>query len=111
MARAAPLTKSAIGTLRAKLEETEAKIRDLQQHTDQGAGDLLSNEQRNEIELFRKEQLKTRKELRAVQHNLQKNIEKLGSILKFVNIGLIPILISLFAIGFSLVKVRRVKTR
>jgi ABC-type uncharacterized transport system involved in gliding motility auxiliary subunit len=97
--------------LRAKLQETESKIRDLQQHTEQGAGNLLSSEQRNEIELFRKEQLKTRKELRAVQHNLQKNIEKLGSILKFVNIGLIPILISLFAIGFSLVKVRRLKTR
>ncbi|MGR8948259.1 MAG: Gldg family protein [Gammaproteobacteria bacterium] len=93
--------------LQSKLEETESKIEALQQQSG-GAGEtILSAEQRKEIELFRKEQLKTRKELRAVQHDLQKNIEQLGTKLKFVNIGLIPILILLFAVGLSVFKLRR----
>ncbi len=93
--------------LRTKLEETETKMQQLQKKREEGGEYLLSPEQKKEIELFRKEQLKTRKELRAVQHDLQKNIERLGSMLKFINIGLIPILISVFAIGVSVYRIRR----
>jgi len=93
--------------LQAKLQETETKMRELQQQRDETGEYLLSPEQKKEIELFRKEQLKTRKELRSVQHELQRNIENLGSKLKFINIGLIPILISVFAIGFSILRMRR----
>lgn len=83
--------------LQAKLQETEQKIAALQK---EGTGGelLLSPEQAAEIEKFRKEQINTRKELRAVQHELQKNIENLGTRLKFINIGLIPLLIGLTAI-------------
>jgi ABC-type uncharacterized transport system involved in gliding motility auxiliary subunit len=93
--------------LQAKLQETEANMQQLQRKRGDGGGFLISPEQRKEIELFRKEQLKTRKELRAVQHDLQKNIEKLGSTLKFINIGLIPILISVFAVGIGVYGSRR----
>ena len=58
----------------------------------------LVPQQAQEIEKFRDEQIKTRKELRAVQHELQKNIEGLGTVLKFINIGLMPLLIALIAI-------------
>ena len=93
--------------LRATLKETETKLQALQT-TQEGSGEaLLSPEQRKEIELFRGEQLKTRKQLRAVQHDLQKNIERLGTQLKFVNIGAIPLLLSLFAIGAALFRMRR----
>lgn len=92
--------------LQAKLEETETKMEELQQQRDEGGSYLLSPEQRVEIESFRKEQLKTRKELRAVQHNLQRNIEKLGTTLKFINVGLVPMLISIFAIGISVYRSR-----
>jgi hypothetical protein len=51
--------------------------------------------------------LKTRKQLRAVQHDLQKNIERLGMQLKFLNIGGIPLLLSLFAIGAAWFRSRR----
>ena len=93
--------------LQAKLEETESKIEALQQQSGGASEVILTPEQRKEIDLFRKEQLKTRKELRAVQHDLQKNIEQLGTRLKFYNIGLVPILILLFAVGLSLFKLRR----
>ncbi|HEY7840110.1 MAG TPA: Gldg family protein, partial [Gammaproteobacteria bacterium] len=64
--------------LQAKLEETEQKIKALQTEGGEG-GLILTPEQAAEIEVFRQEQIKTRKELRAVQHELQKNIERLGT--------------------------------
>ncbi|MGD9602058.1 MAG: Gldg family protein [Gammaproteobacteria bacterium] len=93
--------------LQEKLRETEQKLRELQTKPESGGEALLSPAQRKEIELFRDEQLKTRKELRAVQHDLQKNIERLGTQLKFLNIGAIPLLLSLIAIIAAFVRARR----
>ena len=92
--------------LQARLEETEQKIVQLQQES--GESDLLlTQEQADEIEKFRLEQIKTRKELRAVQHELQKNIERLGTQLKFINIGLIPLIIALLALIAGIHRARR----
>ncbi|MBI2800812.1 MAG: Gldg family protein [Gammaproteobacteria bacterium] len=93
--------------LQAKLKETEGKLQELQRKPEGSGEALLSPEQRKEIELFRGEQLKTRKQLRGVQHDLQKNIERLGMRLKFINIGAIPLLLSVFALGISLYRARR----
>ncbi len=92
--------------LQARLEETENKILALQQEGGDGAV-ILSPEQAREIEKFRKEQLLTRKELRAVQHELQKNIEGLGTMLKFINIGLVPLLIALLAVFAGIYRSRQ----
>ena len=92
--------------LQTRLEETEQKIAQLQQEGGEGAL-LLTQEQAAEIEKFRLEQIRTRKELRAVQHELQKNIERLGTLLKFINIGLIPVLIALLALFASIYQARR----
>ena len=56
---------------------------------------ILSAEQQIEVEKFRSEQINTRKELRAVQHELQDNIDRLGSVLTFANTALVPLLIFL----------------
>ncbi len=93
--------------LQAKLEETEKKLQELQQQKQGASSVLLSAEQKQEIERFREEQLKTRKELRAVQHDLKKNIERLGTELRFINIGLVPLLIGIAAIGLPLYRTRR----
>lgn len=92
--------------LQNKLKETEQKIAELQK---QGTGGnvILSPEQQSEIERFRQDQITTRKELRAVQHNLQKDIEHLGSVLKFINIGLAPLLIALLAMVAGLYRQRK----
>ena len=50
---------------------------------------------------FQQELLKVRKELRDVRRNLNKDIDDLGSILKFINIFLMPILLTIFIIFFS----------
>jgi ABC-type uncharacterized transport system involved in gliding motility auxiliary subunit len=87
--------------LQDKLSETESKLAALQgEHS--GKELILTPEQKSELETFRDEQLKTRKELRAVQHELDANIEGLGTRLKFLNTALVPLIITVFAIAISL---------
>ncbi len=86
--------------LTAQLQELESKLSELNQ-----AGDnviALSEEQRRELERFQKEKLKIRRELRDVQHNLEKDIEQLGTALKVFNIGFVPLLISVIALVVAL---------
>ena len=91
--------------LQDKLTETEQKLAALQgEHSDKDL--ILTPEQKTELETFRGEQVKTRKELRAVQHQLDANIEGLGTKLKFINTALVPLLISIFAIAISLFAAR-----
>lgn len=94
--------------LQQKLAETEQKLAELQSQESENEL-LLTPEQKAEIDRFRQEQLRVRKELRAVQHDLQRNIDRLGSTLKFVNTALVPLLIALIAIAMSvyLARVRR----
>ena len=91
--------------LQDKLTQTEKKLAELQgEHS--GKEMILTPEQKSEIETFRDEQLKTRKELRAVQHELDANIEGLGTKLKFINTALVPLLIAVLAITISLYAAR-----
>ena len=88
--------------LQDKLTETEKKLASLEgEHS--GKELILTPEQKTELETFRQEQIKTRKELRAVQHELDANIEGLGTRLKFLNTALVPLVISLLAIAISLI--------
>ncbi|MEX2482116.1 MAG: Gldg family protein [Gammaproteobacteria bacterium] len=96
--------------LQERLEAAERKLAELQ--SDEVSGEvLLTPEQKAEIHRFRDEQVKTRKELRAVQHDLRRDIERLGSLLTFVNTALVPLLIALFAIGVSIYNARRSQRR
>ncbi|MEQ8939092.1 MAG: hypothetical protein RLT30_10380 [Gammaproteobacteria bacterium] len=68
---------------------------------------LLNSKLTEEIEKFRSERLQIRKELRRVQHELKKNIEKLGAQVRFVNIGLIPLLITLLALTIGIYRANK----
>lgn len=72
------------------LRQTEAQIAALSSTQD---GNQLSDEQRAEIARFNEQQLETRRRLREVQLQLNQDIERLGSVLKFVNTALVPILL------------------
>lgn len=85
-----------------RLRETEDKIKQLQTSRDNSSNILFSPEQEQAIVEFRQEQVDTRKELREVRHQLDKDIENLGSWLKWINILLIPILVALFGILVAL---------
>ncbi len=96
--------------LQARLQETEQKIRSLQNQKQEGNEFMLNVKQQQEIARFRDEKIKIRKELRNVQHALQKDIERLETVTKFINIGLMPLLIGFWGFTLSLWNRQRRKT-
>ena len=86
--------------LLASLEQTKQKIADLEANKQQTSQFVLSQAQQNEEDKFRQELLTTRKELRAVQHALQKDIKILEFRIKFYNIALLPIIILLVGLFY-----------
>jgi ABC-type uncharacterized transport system involved in gliding motility auxiliary subunit len=96
--------------LQTRLRETDQKIRELQRQKKQDGNELmLSVKQRQEIDRFRDKKIEIRKELRDVQHELHKNIEHLESWTKFINIGLMPLLIVIGGMTISFSSRRRRK--
>jgi ABC-type uncharacterized transport system involved in gliding motility auxiliary subunit len=95
--------------LEHQLRETEDKLTALQS---KGAGKdsalIITPEQEQEIEHFRTEKLRIRKELRAVRAGLDADIKGLGTTLKVINIILVP---ALFAVAALLIAVWRRRRR
>ena len=60
----------------------------------------LSPEQEAALVRFQEEKLNIRKQLRDVRHQLDKDIEALGTMLKFINILLMPLLLTLLLLAF-----------
>jgi ABC-type uncharacterized transport system involved in gliding motility auxiliary subunit len=91
--------------LQTRLRETENRLAELQRERPDagkpGGGLLLTPEQQKAIEEFTAERIRIRKELRDVQHQLRKDVERLDSRLRFLNIGLMPILVGVAAVGLS----------
>ncbi len=96
-------------TLQNQLRATEARIADLEAQKPEGSA-VLSSDQEAEIEEFRNQLLQTRKALRAVNRNLRREIESVGTWLAFLNILLVPILIVLIALLRLLLR-RRFKAK
>jgi ABC-type uncharacterized transport system involved in gliding motility auxiliary subunit len=53
---------------------------------------VLTEEQQTEVQRFMDRKLEIRRELRQVQHDLQRDIDNLGTRLKLFNIVLVPLL-------------------
>ena len=79
--------------LLAQLKEAESRLLQLEEGKSAEEALIVNDEQQAEIDRFQSERLKIRKELRDVRHELRKNIEALEGWLKFLNIGLVPIVI------------------
>ncbi len=92
--------------LQQQLSETEQRLGELQSTREDTGSLLLTDEQQAEIDRFIEQRAEIRKELRAVQHGLDEDIEALGTQLKILNIGLIPLLLT-FGTGFLLWRRRR----
>lgn len=100
--------------LHQKLAETEERLTTLDNgnlFAEDGTPLEMSQEQKKEIENFQQERLKIRKRLREVQHQLNKDIEKLGSTLKLINMLAVPVLLAIFILVFTWLKRRSVNVR
>jgi len=81
--------------LQRELDETERRLGELQSSREDSGSLLLTDEQQAEIDRFIDQRSTIRKELRAVQRGLDEDIETLGTWLKVINIGLMPLLLTL----------------
>ena len=73
-----------------------------------GSGDeILSSEQKNEIAQLQIRKNKTQQQLREVQGDLRKDIDKLDTQLKFFNIGLVPLIVALLAVITGWLRIRK----
>lgn len=101
--------------LQRKLKETQNKLSALQ--TVEGGGEpgaapreasvIVTPEQQKEIDKFRREVISINHQLRDVQHALRRDIERLEAEVKFVNIGLIPLIVGVLAIVLGAVRLAR----
>jgi ABC-type uncharacterized transport system involved in gliding motility auxiliary subunit len=87
--------------LQTELEETERKLTDLQAAKGESDITVISPEQQAEIQRFIDRKLEIRRELRQVQHDLQRDINQLGTRLKLLNIGLIPAVVMVAALVYG----------
>ncbi|RDS81307.1 ABC transporter [Dyella monticola] len=96
-----------------KKQELENELADTKERLDElqpakGARDTSTNaEQKQEIEQFLQRELAISKELRDVQHQLNAEIDALGTELKVINIVLLPALIVLLGLLYGWRRTRR----
>ena len=90
-----------------RLQATEQRLLDLESRKQGDDVVILSSEQQQELAQFREEKVRIRKELRDVRHELRKNIESLEGWMKFLNIGLMPLLIALGGVAAGIYQLRR----
>lgn len=92
--------------LNTKLGETQKKLEEIQSRA-QGGKVILSEEDKKAILGFRGEVISIRRDLREVQKDLRREIDKLGFWVKAVNIAGVPLLIGLAGIGVAMSRRRR----
>lgn len=81
--------------LQQRLADTEQKLASLQKNQDPTKALELTPEQQATLQQFMQEKVRIRKELREVNYQLNADIEKLGRTLKFINIALVPLVLTL----------------
>lgn len=96
--------------LESELQQTEAKLTELQGRRNDQASLMLSPEQEDEVKRFTAEKARARKELRETQRGLNVDIDRLENRLKVLNIAVAPLLVALSG-GFVLAVRRRRKSR
>ena len=93
--------------LEAELDETERNLGELQAAREDTNSLMMTAEQERELQRFLDEQVRIRRELRAVRRNLDHDIEQLGTTLKVINIALVPLGVLLLLLARVFVLRRR----
>ena len=88
--------------LQQQLDDLEQKLQGLQPTTANGKAQALSHQQQAQLQQYQREKLKTRKELREVQHQLNADIDSIGVRLKKIDILAMPALVLLVTVLVAL---------
>ncbi len=104
--------QSKIKELEASLADAQRKLNELQQKKEKGQQRLiLSAEQQQEIQEFRKKETEINKQLKEERKKLRRDIDALEFKLKLANIAGMPLLVALFGISLFLIKRKRTAAR
>ncbi len=94
-----------------ELEDVQKKMQELQTKERAKGNAVLSSEQQEAIGKFRTRVIEIRRELRAVQLNLRRDIDDLDARLKVLNIAAVPAAVAIFALGVAMVRRNRKRGR
>jgi ABC-type uncharacterized transport system involved in gliding motility auxiliary subunit len=84
--------------LMEQLQQTRERLEQLRSMGDPNPQVIITEEQRREIERFRQQQFETERQLKEVRKRRRSEIERLGWIIKTVNLAAIPLAVALFGI-------------
>ena len=94
-----------------QIEETNQKLRQLEQQKGGSQKMIISPEQEAEVARFKEQRQKINHELKQVRKNLRADIEALGATLKGINIFLMPLVVCVIGIVFAIYKQRKLKRK
>jgi ABC-type uncharacterized transport system involved in gliding motility auxiliary subunit len=93
--------------LQAKLSTAETRFSDLIARADADSDMIISDEDRRAVEEVRTEILTIRGGLREVQHDLRRDIDSLERLLKFLNIGAVPLVMGAGIVLMAFIRRRK----
>ncbi len=103
--------RSKIKELEDGLQETQKRLNELQSKKEKGQRFILSPEQQQEVERFKKKEAGSKKELKEVKRNLRQDINALENRVKVLNIFGMPVGVVLFGLGRAWFKGNRAKAQ
>ena len=95
--------------LNRELRETERKLSDLQAGRSDKSSHALTSAQEAELARFQSERARIRHDLREVKRSLDVDIDRLGTVLKVINIGLMPVVITFLTLWIAARRRRELK--
>jgi ABC-type uncharacterized transport system involved in gliding motility auxiliary subunit len=93
--------------LQTELQQTEGKLTELQAKRNDQSSLMLSPEQEAELKRFTAEKARVRKELRETERGLDVDINRLGSLLKMLNIAIAPLIVAVAGVVILSLRRRR----
>jgi ABC-type uncharacterized transport system involved in gliding motility auxiliary subunit len=100
-----------IKELEDNLQQTQEKLAALQKTRAGAQAATMSPEQQTEVENFKKRAIETRRDLKELRKDLRVESESLQFWTKLVNIGLVPLLVTLMGLALALARRRRTAAR
>lgn len=103
--------QSVIAQLQSELNETQKQVNELQGQKEPGQRFILSKEQQQKLQEFRKKEADAKKRLKEVRKDLRREIDSLQTGLKWMNIAAMPVLVSIAGLGIGYVRRQRTKAQ
>jgi ABC-type uncharacterized transport system involved in gliding motility auxiliary subunit len=100
--------QSELERLQKKQDEAQQKLSEIKVKQDGNTAKIiLTPEQQAALETFQKQQVSARTELKKVKRSLREDVESLENKLKWLNIALVPLLVSVAGVGLAVARHRR----